>query len=1002
MKVRGLIARIFPPPRRRLRALNVLPLAVFLVAFLGTWIFLELRGIVQFTTTWPLYLLAVTPWIWWMSFAGLSGLGRVRAVLALVTRLTLVGLFVMLLAEPRSVRRSDILSVVYALDVSDSIGEKMSDDALTYIGETVTGKPEKDEAGLVVFGRDAAVELPPRVSFPLEAINSRVTKDGTNIEKALSLAGAVLPEENQGRIVLISDGTQTEGNLTGILDELKSRGIAVDVLPVEYDYRNEVWLERLELPRYVKAGETYEASVILSSLEAGTGKLRLTENGQTVFEDKVDFNAGKNRYVLPLYMRGPGYYEYAASIEIAAGKDGWEENNVAINHLHLGGQGKVLVVTDSGPDAEPRDWETLVETMKKSGRAVELRLAYDFPRDALSLMPYDCIIFPNVPADAFDVVQLQALHDAVYNQGVGFLMVGGKNSFGPGGYHRSLVEKVLPVSMDISQKKVLPKGALVIVLHTCEFAQGNTWGKRIAKEAIRVLGAKDEAGVLVYDWQGGERWLFKLTPAGEYERLVPLINKAQIGDMPSFSTTMQMGLDGLKASDAAMKHMIVISDGDPSPPTPALVKGFVDASISVTTIAINPHGGSDISVMRAIAARTGGRYYFPKDPRRLPSIFIKEAKTLKRSMIQNKTFTPEVCFPSEVLKGIDALPPLHAYVLTTPKASRLSQVILKGPETEEIDPVLSVWKYGLGTTAAFTSDLSTNWGRDWVLWEGYRAFVEQLITAVSRVRKKSNLHMQTFPSGNTGIISVEDHDERCSFLEVEAQVSGPRRQTRAVVLRQVGPGRYRGQFPLWGKGLYQVVSVGVGDGRTERALGGFAVPYSPEYLRFRSNPIVLRQIVTRTGGRMLTGREKGEDIFSHGRAPKDSTRPIFDWFLILIAILVPLDVGIRRIQIDLRVIAGLLGLGRGKKAPSKTLGALLQVKKRIKFSAGEEKKEREFVGTAPTGPPAARVKERPAPGPEEKEKAPEPAKEQEPDTSGLSTTERLLRMKKKWKHDDHI
>src|SRR5581483_3364421 len=148
---------------------------------------------------------------------------------------------------------------------------------------------------------------------------------------------------------------------------------------------------------------------------------------------------------------------------------------------------------------------------------------YEFPRDAMSLMPYDCVTFVNVPADSFDAVQLQAVRDAVYNQGIGFLMVGGRNSFGPGGYHRTPVEDALPVDMDIAQKKVLPKGALAIVLHTCEFPEGNVWAKRIAKEAIRVLGAQDEVGLLIYgtsaNQASGDQWVFPLTPASEYDRL---------------------------------------------------------------------------------------------------------------------------------------------------------------------------------------------------------------------------------------------------------------------------------------------------------------------------------------------------------------------------------------------------------------------------------------------------------------------------------------------------
>ena len=51
-------------------------------------------------------------------------------------------------------RKSDTLSMVYALDVSDSMGEKISDKSMEWILKSVAQKPEKDEAGLVVFGRD--------------------------------------------------------------------------------------------------------------------------------------------------------------------------------------------------------------------------------------------------------------------------------------------------------------------------------------------------------------------------------------------------------------------------------------------------------------------------------------------------------------------------------------------------------------------------------------------------------------------------------------------------------------------------------------------------------------------------------------------------------------------------------------------------------------------------------------------------------------------------------
>ena len=992
MSLRRVALSLFPAPRRPVRLRHALPLALFSVVFGSTCLLLELTDILLYSAPRAFLLLLALPWIWWLHATGFSGLSGLRYQLALLVRFCVVGVFAVLLADPRAVQKSRALSVVYALDVSDSMGEVATDRALSYIARTAAEKPEGDAAGLVVFGREAGVELPPRPTFPLEAINCRVSRDATSLEKGLSLAAAVLPDENQGRIVLISDGTQTEGDYASVLDDLNARRIAVDVMPIEYDYADEVWLSKLELPRHVRLGETYEATVVLSSLRAGTGTLVLRENGEAIGTQPVQFRPGKNRFVLPIYLRDPGYYEYVATIEVPKDRDGWLRNNTAINYLYLKGEGKVLLVTDA--EGDPREWQHLDRALREGKRLTECQVAYEFPRDPMSLMPYDCVVFVNVPADAFDVVQLQALRDAVYHQGTGFLMIGGKNSFGPGGYHRSAIEEALPVTMDITQRKVLPKGALAIILHTCEFPEGNTWGKRIAREAVRVLGGEDEVGILAYGYQGGESWLFELTPAREYERLFRLINQAQIGDMPSFTNTMRMGLDALKASDAATRHMIIISDGDPSPPPPQLVQDFVDNKVSVSMVAVFPHGGQDISKMRSIAGTTGGRYYLPQDPNLLPSIFIKEAKTLRRSMIQNKVFVPRVEMPSPVLKGMESLPELRGYVLTTPKPR--ATTILRGPSKEDLDPLLAVWRYGLGKTAAFTSDLSPNWANAWVEWDRYAAFVTQLITDISRVQKETNLRVTAFAAGANGIVVVDDHFPQESFLDIQARVAGPHGKTEVVEVSQVGPRRYQGHFRLWGRGRYRTIVVGTGDGRQERIMGGFAVPYSPEYLRFRSNPIVLSEVAERTGGRILTGAEKGEDIFTEDRLARSSSRSALGWFLIALVCLIPLDVGVRRIQLDLQVIRKWIGLGSAGQASGETFAALLKRKEQIEFTAGETRAREAVRQPAQAAYEKGPVRAHPDTaleatpdrdvGKDTRSEAPPP-----------STTERLLARKKKWK-----
>src|SRR5690606_36946771 len=123
-----------------------------------------------------------------------------------------------------------------------------------------------------------------------------------------------------------------------------------------------------------------------------------------------------NRYVIPIYLREPGYYEYTASIEPPRGEDSWTYNNKAVSYLFLRGEGRVLVVTDS--EGDPRDVEPFVRALREAERGVEVMSAYEMPSDPLALMPYDAIVFANVPADQFAITQLHALQTAVADHGI--------------------------------------------------------------------------------------------------------------------------------------------------------------------------------------------------------------------------------------------------------------------------------------------------------------------------------------------------------------------------------------------------------------------------------------------------------------------------------------------------------------------------------------------------------------------------------------------------------
>lgn len=1004
MTVLDVFRSVFPAPRRPLRGRDLIPLVLFLAIFGGGCLALELAGVVLFVRPEAFFLTTTTAWLWWLFLAGATGLSPALGQTALGIRFVMAAGFIVALAEPRAVRTSEILSVIYAVDVSDSVGQAAVDSALEFVARQVSQKPAADEAGLVVFGAEAVVELPPRITFPFDGVvTSQVRRDATDLAEALSLSAAMIPAENNGRIVLMTDGTSTEGNVAKRLDELRARGISVDVLPINYQYDHEVWVERLELPQQVKLKQDYEASVLVSSLGETHGTLVLRENGRILAKSEVTLRPGMNQFSLPIRVDKAGYYEYQAAIEVSDGNDNLTQNNAAENFLFVEGTGRVLIVTAPGGDA--REWHPLAESIRRDGRIVEQRDAYGFPDSTLALMPYDSVVFVNVPVNAFVPAQLRALQNAVRDVGIGFLMVGGPDSFGPGGYRRTPIEEALPVSMDIDQQDLLQKGALVIILHTCEFADGNTWGKRITNQAIRVLSSHDEVGVLVFDQENdAEQWLFRLTPAASFSRLVTLVNGARIGDMPTFATTMQMALAGLNQSDATVKRMLIISDGDPSAPTDQLLAAVEQAKITVSTVTVSPHGESDTNSMKRIADATGGTAYTPDSPAELPSIFVKEARTLKRSMIQEETISPQPGTPSSLLTSLKDAPPLHGYILTTLKPR--SEPVLLAPNDESDSatpstappaPILARWKYGLGSTAAFTSDLTTRWGRDWLQWQKFDSVISQLMTSLSRVRKTAQLRLWTHISRGEAVIVAEDFADDSQradggFAELSAIVNGPDDFSATLRLQQVSPRRYEARIPLPDQGKYQVIAQGSGNGRTETATGGFIVSYSAEYLRFRSNPMKLKQIQEHTGGQLLNNNSPVDDVFGD-RLPKSSSQPVFDWLLIALAILLPIDVAVRRVHFDWSLMRSLLFRDGRSEPQTTTLDSLLVTKQETDAQIESSRSET----TIPQRPLTTSVQADAQPAQHKRNEPPEKNETAEGQSTTLS---KLLAIKRQQQEDD--
>ena len=592
----------------------------------------------------------------------------------------------------------------------------------------------------------------------------------------------------------------------------------------------------------------------------------------------------------------------------------------------VAGPGHVLIVDPAGSAGAQ-----IASALGDAGIEARQVQAENFPQSITKLIGTDAVVLVNTDNSLFTYQQQEMLRKYVQDLGGGLVMIGGPDSFGAGGWIGSPLAKILPVDLDPPQKKQMPKGALVLIMHACEMPRGNYWGKKVALSAVRVLSRLDLVGILSYSWQpDNSSWVYPLSKVGDRKSVTEAIRKMEMGDMPDFAPHMQEAYDKLKDSPAAVKHIIIISDGDPAPPSIELLRKLRQANITCSGVAVFPHDPTMVQSLLHIAKETGGKFYHVKNPSELPQIFTKEARVIRRPLIMEETFTPQVTFGfSEILKGIPAgLPKLDGYVLTGRKGG-VTQVVLSNSTG---DPVLATGQAGLGRCVAFTSTADSRWASKWLEWGSFDRFWEQTIRWASKSSHPGDCEIFADVHGRNVTVSVEAVDAEGDFVQLgdmSAQIIGPDLSVSQLGLSQVGPGTYRATFKAPKSGSYLVnlryKKAGV---QTYRIIqSAITVPHGAEYRDLSDNSALLAEVARLTGGRVLSPNPAEANLFRRDglkfpQTTQPLTRPlIFIWLVIFL-----LDVAVRRLAMDLvaarRGVSAMLARLRPRRSASATLERL--------------------------------------------------------------------------------
>jgi uncharacterized membrane protein len=924
------------------------------------------------------FLLLAVP-IVLLGMRSLNGLGKVRQRVAIVLRLAVMLLIVLILGGIRLQKTSKDLEVMVLRDISTSTtmvqdfpAKTLKDSVDNYL-QTVAAtkdKPPDDKIGEISFQQDALIDALPNTHLSLGSSAMREACTGTDPAAAIQLGLATMQKDAMHRLLLIWDGNPTLGDLDSAVSAAVAQHVPIDVMPLHYDVQHEVMLDKIVAPTWRRKNEPFTLDIYVKSTNdfPVTGKLMVTDQGVPMDLDlsapgiqttrgitlpagSADHPAQVLEQVKVPAQESSGVHQFHATFDtdqpganVSVGGGGGNPpvdtlttNNAGDAFTYVQGKGRILYVDN----VDGGGGDILGKALNEEG--VEITDADhvtpdQFPSTLIQLQNYDAIILANVPygPGGLSDDQQKNLTSYVHELGGGLVMIGGPNTFGAGGWQGKKLEEILPVDMDIPAQRQIPKGALVMVMHSCEFPDGNYFGEQCAIKAIETLSSQDEVGIVTYNWGGGpngsgSNWDFPLQPKGDGSKPIAAAKQMQVGDMPSFEDSMSVALHGgggdkgLIDSNAKQKHVIIISDGDPAAPSAALVQEYKDAKVSVSTVSVYPHDTSG-STLADIARELKGKSYGPISANfaQLPQIFVKEATVVRRTLInenENGILLRRRPVNSDMMKGIgDPLPMVRGYVVTSRKANPQIQSPIVALSGTNVDPMLSTWQTGLGRAAVYTSDASDQWGVNWVSSPDYNKFWAQVVRGVARPPMSNQFDVAITQDASKGHIVVEGRDKDTgfmNFLNISGKVVGPdsNQQPMDEHLVQTGPGRYEGDFDMNDAGTYVAVMQYRDQDGNEGFLpvSGLSMNSSPEMRDLKSDDALLKDVADRTGGRVLPAFDaENANLFSRDNlAPAVSSLPIWDQLIPVLLALILIDIATRRIAWDWVAIKRYVGASAG-------------------------------------------------------------------------------------------
>ncbi|GCE13408.1 glutamine amidotransferase [Tengunoibacter tsumagoiensis] len=844
----------------------------------------------MFTFEQPLILLLVIPigllvYLTWKKMA--LPYGKRQRLLILISRCLLFAFLIFALAGAAWAQPTNHQATVFVGDISSSTSTQRSF-IEQWISSALQHKHTDDSIGIVATGRNALVEQSVK-SDQIDFAHFESTPDTnyTDLAAGLRLAAAILPPDSQRHIVLLTDGQQNLGDALQEAQILQQEGIRLDIVPLPSSNGQDARIDGLTAPAQMHTNEHFAMHIKLFSSVAQQGTLRLYLDTTQIGQQSINLISGSQELTLSLPAPSAGFHTYRVTLE--APNDAILQNNEASAFVNVQGAPRVLVI-----EGAPGSGQNIVSALKATNINVTVGTPSDVPVTLDGLVPYDSVILADVPAVALGNTRMQLLQTFVRDLGHGLVVSGGENSYGIGGYANTPLEQTLPVRMDIPQHKETPSIAVVLIVESLEEQTQINISKEAAKEVVNLLTPNDQVGIS----SGYGTLSIKMQPVTDKKSIDKGIDDMNPDDPPSYMPDFINAEQVLLHTNAKIKHVILLGDGDAFDSYSQQITKMANEQITVSTVATNANSPNEIATMQQIAEWGKGRFYHAENAAIIPQLLLQETERAAKRSVINERFQPAIVGNHSILTGIDGIPSLDGYIATTPKPA--AQIVLV---SHLDDPVLAVWQYGLGHVAAWTSDALGLWTKDWISWN-------------NAARWWANVTTWSLPSADNGALTINGTVANATAQltvdlptgsptsgqqQVQAHIIAPDLSQQTITLEATAPERWEGSFPASQVGAYllQVTWQGTNANNqngtsTLTAATGLVVPYSPEFHTQGTDLRFLKLLANAGGGTVLAGNAAA-DVFNQKLSAATASVPLTWLLLILAALLLPFDIAVRRL-----------------------------------------------------------------------------------------------------------